>query len=390
MELGISPIITSGTIMTILTGAKLIQYDPQVEEDKRLFNCAQKIFGILITIGSAITIVLSGQYGDMATLGAGNAILIILQLFMSGMIILLLDEMLTKGYGLGSGISLFIATNICESIIWKAFSPITISGSHDGFEGAVLAAVYLLFTKQNKWAALEEAFYRDGQANLSNLLGTIVIFLIVVQFQGWKVNLKIQSAGQRGATRDFPIKLFYTSNMPVIIQTSITSSLLFLSKMLFERYPSNMLIRLLGEWTTNDPYRVVPKSGLVYYIFHRNNIMEDPLQFVIYVLFVLGSCAWFSRFWIELSGQSVASMTKQLTDANMVIVKRNRQSSISKELEKYIPIAATFGGVCIGLLSVLADVMGAIGSGTGILLAVTTIYQYYEIIQKQDNDSFVE
>lgn len=46
---------------------------------------------------------------------------------MAGLIVLLLDELLQKGYGLGSGISLFIATNICETIVWKAFSPTTIN-----------------------------------------------------------------------------------------------------------------------------------------------------------------------------------------------------------------------------------------------------------------------
>ena len=46
---------------------------------------------------------------------------------MAGIIVICLDELLTKGYGLGSGISLFIATNQCESIIWKAFSPTTVN-----------------------------------------------------------------------------------------------------------------------------------------------------------------------------------------------------------------------------------------------------------------------
>lgn len=50
---------------------------------------------------------------------------------------------------------------------------------------------------------------------------------------------------------------------------------------------------------------------------------------------------------------------------------------------RYIPTAAAFGGLCIGALSVLADFLGAIGSGTGILLAVTIIYQYFEIFVKE-------
>jgi len=45
-----------------------------------------------------------------------------------------------------------------------------------------------------------------------------------------------------------------------------------------------------------------------------------------------------------------------------------------KELKRVIPTAAALGGAVLGLLSVAADLMGAIGSGTGILMAVTTIY----------------
>jgi hypothetical protein len=52
------------------------------------------------------------------------------------------SELLQKGYGLGSGISLFIATNVCEQIVWKAFSPTTINtGRGPEFEGAILALV---------------------------------------------------------------------------------------------------------------------------------------------------------------------------------------------------------------------------------------------------------
>jgi protein transport protein SEC61 subunit alpha len=77
-----------------------------------LRNGAQKLLGILIAIGEAVAYVLSGMYGSVSQLGTGNAILIILQLFFAGIIVICLDELLQKGYGLGSGISLFIATNI--------------------------------------------------------------------------------------------------------------------------------------------------------------------------------------------------------------------------------------------------------------------------------------
>ena len=53
---------------------------------------------------------------------------------------------------------------------------------------------------------------------------------------------------------------------------------------------------------------------------------------------------------------------------------------------RYIPTAAAFGGLCIGALSVLADLLGAIGSGTGILLSVTIIYQYFEIFVREQSE----
>ena len=126
MELGISPIITSSMIMQLLAGAKIIEVNMGSKADRELFQAAQKLFGIIITVGEALAYLLSGMYGPVADLGTVNSILIILQLSIAGIIVILLDELLQKGYGLGSGISLFIATNICEIILWKSFSPITI------------------------------------------------------------------------------------------------------------------------------------------------------------------------------------------------------------------------------------------------------------------------
>lgn len=52
-----------------------------------------------------------------------------------------------------------------------------------------------------------------------------------------------------------------------------------------------------------------------------------------------------------------------------------------------ISVASGFGGACLGLVSVLSDLMGAIGSGTGILLCVTIIYQYFEMFAKEQMEA---
>jgi len=56
MELGISPIITSGLVMQLLAGARIIEVNQSLKEDRALFVGAQKLFGILITIGICIMI----------------------------------------------------------------------------------------------------------------------------------------------------------------------------------------------------------------------------------------------------------------------------------------------------------------------------------------------
>merc|ERR1712010_375804 len=122
-----------------------------------------------------VAYVVSGMYGNIADLGTGNAVLICVQLCFAGIIVIILDELLQKDYGLGSGISLFIATNICENIIWKAFSPTIVNtGRGTEFEGAVIALFHLLITKEDKVRALKEAFYRQNLPNMTNLMATVL------------------------------------------------------------------------------------------------------------------------------------------------------------------------------------------------------------------------
>jgi protein transport protein SEC61 subunit alpha len=390
MELGISPIVTSGLVMQLLAGSRIIEVNYNVKEDRALFNGAQKLFGILITIGEAIAYVVSGMYGDLGTLGMGNAILIIVQLFFAGLIVLTLDELLQKGYGLGSGISLFIATNICETIIWKAFSPTTLNtGRGTEFEGAVIALFHLMITRSDKLRAFKEALYRQNLPNLTNLLATVLIFVVVIYFQGWRVDLPVKYQKYRGQAGTYPIKLFYTSNMPIILQTALVSNLYFVSQLLYNRAPTNILVRLLGKWqATEGGGPTIPVGGIAYYISPPTSFAEiiyDPFHAVFYLIFILTACALFSKTWIEVSGASARDVAKQLRD-NQMVMKGHRDSALIHVLNRYIPTAAAFGGMCIGALSVIADFMGAIGTGTGILLSVTIIFQFYEAFVKEQQE----
>ncbi|ANM58024.1 SecY protein transport family protein [Arabidopsis thaliana] len=385
MELGITPIVTSGMVMQLLAGSKIIEIDNNVREDRALLNGAQKLLGILIAVGQAVAYVLSGMYGSVGELGVGNAILIIVQLCFAAIIVLCLDELLQKGYGLGSGISLFIATNICESIIWKAFSPTTInSGRGAQFEGAVIALFHLLITRTDKVRALREAFFRQNLPNVTNLHATVLIFLIVIYFQGFRVVLPVRSKNARGQRGSYPIKLFYTSNMPIILQSALVSNIYFISQILYRKFGGNFLVNLIGTWKESEySGQSIPVGGIAYYITAPSSLAEmatHPFHALFYLVFMLAACALFSKTWIEVSGSSAKDVARQL---RQMVMPGHRDSNLQKELNRYIPTAAAFGGLCIGALTVLADLMGAIGSGTGILLAVTIIYQYFETFEKE-------
>merc|ERR1711920_450194 len=259
--------------------------------------------------GEAVAYVMSGMYGDLRELGAGNAIIIILQLFFAGVIVILLDELLQKGYGLGSGISLFIATNICESIIWKAFSPTTMNtGRGTEFEGAIVATFHFLASRSDKVLALKQAFYRQSAPNLTSLFATVLVFFIVIYFQGFRVDLPVKYQKVRGQQGSYPIKLFYTSNIPIILQTALVSNLYFFSQLLHKRFKANLLVNLLGQWQEVEySGQSIPVGGIAYYISPPSSFMDiwdDPIHAFFYMAFVVISCALFSKAWIDVSGSS--------------------------------------------------------------------------------------
>ncbi|KAI8455778.1 protein transport protein SEC61 subunit alpha [Phakopsora pachyrhizi] len=296
---------------------------------------------------------LTGLYSQPSNLGARVCLLLILQLVVAALI----------GYGLGSGIPLFIATNICESIIWKAFSPTTVNTSRGPeFEGAMIALFHLLFTWNDKTRALKEAFYRDRLPNVINLISTLVVFATVIYLQGFRVEIPVKSNRFRGQRGTYPIKLFYTSNMPIMLESALTLNMFILSQMLYNRLPNNIF------------------SGIAYYISPPHNIravFSDPIHTLLYVSFMLTACALFLKTWIKVSGSGPREVAKQLKDQQMVMVS-HREGSMYKDLKRIIPTAAAFGGATISALSVCTDLMEALRSGTEILLAVTIIYGYWK------------
>jgi protein transport protein SEC61 subunit alpha len=362
MDLGVSPLISTGMAMQLLVGSKVIDVNLDVKEDRLLYMAAQKVVGLLVTIGVATVSVMSGMYGDLSAIGVGNAMLIVAQLFLAGLVLLMLDELLQRGYGLCSGISLFTASHICETVVWKALSTRTINtGRGTEFEGAIIALFHLFIVRRNKFQAISEALFRQNLPNLTSLLATCLIFAACVYVQGLRVELTIKLQKARGTEQRYPIKLLYTSNMPIILHTAFVSNMYFISQVMYKQSPSSPFIKLFGDWAvTSNEAASVPVGGLAYYISPPATFtafLHDPFHAFFYLVFTLTACAIFGRMWTEVSGTSVRHVSRLFRD-NQAVMKGHRDTATSSVLRRYIPIAAALGGICIGLISVLADFLG--------------------------------
>jgi len=315
-------------------------------------------------------------------IGSSNATLIIAQLTFSGVVVTLLDEVLQKGYGLGSGINLFIAANICETVLWKMFSPATIQTPHGGqFEGAVLSFLYQLIFSSHKMLAIQEAFYRPYGANLMNIVATVVVICAMVYLTGFRIDIPIRNVRGRGAAGNYPIKLFYTSSMPIILYGALISNIYFFSQLVSKRFKGSLLTGITGVWQEVDwTGESVPVGGIVYYMsppMSVHQMITDPFRTTIYFVFYLGACAWLSKAWIDISGEAPRDVMRRLKEQNVSIVGY-RDTETMKVLQKYIPPMAMLGGSLIGVISLMGDLLGCIGSGTGILLCISMTMQYWE------------
>jgi len=386
MDLGISPVVTSSMAMQVINGLSLIRPNYAIKEDKMLVDSLQKLVAIILTIGQAIVQISSGFYGAPKDIGMWYCIILFAQLLVSGIIIILLDELLQKDYGLGNGVNLFIMTNVCERIIWNAISPkVFFTGRGVEFEGCLIAAVHLLFARKNKLAALYELFFRQNLPNMFSFIATVLMFCFVVYIQSLRVEIPIISTKFKGVASAYPISLLYTSTSPIIIQSYIVSNCTTISRLLYGWYPHNLIVRLLGVWEVRPVYGSVPVAGLSYFIFPPHSFsdaLSRPFYFAIYVFVMLSSAGLLSRAWLDSHDDNSESVYKRIKKQDMQL-KGVREASAVAKLDEYIPVAAFLGGVVTSAIIVLCDIASTMGSGNNIFLAASIINQYMKLMAKE-------
>jgi preprotein translocase SecY subunit len=387
MELGIGPIVTAGLILQLLVGSAMIDCDMSKPEDRSLFTTASKVFAIILTGVQSLAYIIGGMYNpsEGGGLPGTTAIIIFLQLLASGIIVLLLDELVQKGWGFGSGISLFIMAGVAQAIFWQCFSPGT---------GLFVGALTQVFVGNQ----LITWWIFGGGGAYPSLLGfivTIVAFLIIIYMEGVRVELPLSYAGYKGFRSRYPIKLLYVSNLPVIFASALFANIYLFSQLFWNSYNpnnTNFWLNLLGQykWVTPEgstQATLEPIGGLVYYVTSPHSlaiVTQDPLRAIGYIGILIVFCIIFSLTWLEVGGLGPSTVAKQLVDAGMQIPGYRRSGkAVESILKRYIPTVTVLGGIIVALIAGVSDFFGVFGSGMGILLSVGILYQYYELLMQE-------
>jgi preprotein translocase SecY subunit len=381
IELGIGPIVTAGLLMQLLRGSDILKFNFKKPEERGVFQTATKIVTYIVIIAESSVYGIA-VYGPNIT--EPNVLYILVgQLMVASIIIMFLDELIQKGWGLGSGISLFIMAGVAQQILWSLFSPL--AGGDGGMIGIIPYVIESAIAGD-----LSGVFFRGNQLpSIFGLLLTAGILAILVFTQGMKVEIPIVSTKYRGFSAVYPIKLMYVSNIPVILASALTANAVFLGQMFWANFNpqnNNVFLNIIAQFNPTNPSS--PIGGLIYYVTPPRGLdlaLVDPSRAVGYVLFMIGIVVVFGKLWVELGGLSPKKAAENLLDADVQIPGfRRSKRPIESLLNKYIPSVTLIGSIILGLLAGVSDVLGVFGSGIGLLLMVDILINYYnQLIREQ-------
>jgi len=382
LELGIGPIVTAGLLMQLLKGSELIKLNFKDPDDRSLFTSATKIVTIIVIIAEGALYGIS-VYGGL--LASPSLIpILIAQLTGTSIVVMYLDELIQKGWGLGSGISLFIMAGVAQGILWSIFSPLPAD------DGPVGIFPFVIDSATN--GDFSNVLFRTGQLpSIFALIVTALVLLALVYTQGIHIDIPIVSTKYRGFTAVYPIKLLYTSNIPVILSSALLANAIFMGQMLWANYNpenANPLFNIIAQFDPQSSQS--PVGGILYYITSPTsleNALADPVRTIVYIIFLTAIVTVFGRLWVELGGLSAKSAAKNLLDADVQVPGfRRTQSSVQTLLNKYIPAVTIAGGIIIGLLASVSNVLNVFGTGIGILLMVDILVNYYNLLVREQVD----
>jgi preprotein translocase subunit SecY len=383
ISLGIGPIVTASIVLQLLNGSGIIKFDLTSVEGKKTFQGLQKLLAIFFIIFEAIIYVFMGGLAPpeafMGTpLYFQLQMLLAFQLFLGGMLILFMDEVISK-WGFGSGISLFIAAGVSQQIFIQAFNWLPGPGGLTGVTYSI-GAIPALFQ------SLAAGDPTTAGIKLAALISTLLVFAMAVYAQAMKVEIPLSFGRIRGHGIRWPLAFIYTSNIPVILVSALMANFQLWGRLLQNWFGPNIFARFSesgGQLVGGFVYWL-QSPQIINNILTRSITGSQIIQATVYILFMIGGSVLFSIFWVQTAGMDAKSQAKQMMSSGLQIPGfRRDQRVLESLLNRYIWPLTIMGAIAVGLLAAVADLSGALSRGTGILLTVMIIYRLYEEVAKQ-------
>ncbi len=388
ISLGIGPIVMASIILQLLVGSKILNIDTKSHEGKKYFQGLQKIlvFGFII-FEASVYVLMRGLEAAPGFTG-----IMITQLIIGGIAIMFMDEVVAK-WGFGSGVSLFIVAGVGWRLFAELFQFITPQGGissnclthFTGDSTVACGGKVLVFIQSFINGAPKEAL-----AAFATILITAIIFLIVVWVQSLKIEVPLSFDRLRGYGIKWPLQFLYASNIPVILAAALIANIQLFGG-LAESWTGSPTV--LGGFYQGVPRCDAESCGLAFWL-SSTNLLQAGLtgsmrsvywfQAISHILFYVIFSVIFAIFWVKTAGMDAESQAKNILGSGLQIPGFRRDERVLEAvLSRYIMPLTVMGGAAIGILAAITDSLGALTSGTAILLAVMIIYQMYQNVSQQ-------
>ncbi|MBS3094715.1 preprotein translocase subunit SecY [Candidatus Pacearchaeota archaeon] len=394
ISLGIGPIVMASIILQLLTGAGIINIDLTSPEGQKFFQGVQKLLVLFFIIFEACVYVL--MQGLQAA--PGLAPLVIFQLIIGGIAIYYMDQVCTN-WGFLNGTSIFIAAGVSWRIFTSAFQFINQQGKNClmDFSGTPCSGKVLVLVQ-----AIINKYPVEFFSAIAAILMTVIIFLMVVWAQSLKVEIPLSFGRVRGYGISWPLSFFYASVIPVILTAALVANIQLFGG-LMENAAAPCLTEggvcagvakfashfgFLGHFSNGQAI-----SGLSFW-FGSTNIVELAirggfawkylLQALTHTILFMILSTVFAVFWVKTSGMGAKEQAHKIMSSGLQLAGfRQDQRVLESVLERYIMPLTVMGGLAIGLLASLTNVLGALVSGTAVLLVIMIMFQFYQNIAQQ-------
>jgi len=395
ISLGIGPIVMASIILQLLTGSGILNIDTTTIEGKKFFQGVQKLLVFFFILFEALVYVLMKALQP----APGFAWLLVLQLILGGLAIYYMDDLCQK-WGFGSGVSLFIAAGVSWRLITSAFQFVNQQGmnclldfSNTACSGKVLVLIQSIISSPPDQIGFLSA--------TATLVVTALIFLLVVWAQSLKVEIPLSYGKLKGYGFKHALSFFYASVIPVILTAALIANI-----QLFGGIIENAAMPCItGEGVCSGMAKFASYftflghfvdgravSGLAFWmgstnileLFIRGGFMwRYLLQGLTHTLFFAFFSTIFAVFWVKTSGMDAKAQAKNIMSSGLHMSGfRQDERIVESMLNRYIMPLTIMGGIAIGVLASITNLLGALVSGTAILLVIMIMYQFYQSIAK--------